>query len=61
MKNKKVIGATLFGLCMIMGASMTSLADSRKVVTLGANLSDSQRTMMLNYFGVNEKDRKSVV
>lgn len=54
MKNKKVIGATLFGLCMIMGASMTSLADSRKVVTLGANLSDSQRTMMLNYFGVNE-------
>ena len=54
MKNKKVIGATLFGLCMIMGGSMTSLADSRKVVTLGANLSDSQRTMMLNYFGVNE-------
>lgn len=54
MKNKKVIGATLCGLCMIMGVSMTSLADSRKVVTLGANLSDSQRTMMLNYFGVNE-------
>lgn len=54
MKNKKIIGAALCGLCLIMGSSMTSLADSRKVVTLGANLSDSQRTMMLNYFGVNE-------
>lgn len=54
MKSKKVIGTVLCGFCMVIGMSMTSMADSRKVVTLGANLSDSQRTMMLNYFGVNE-------
>lgn len=54
MKSKKVIATTVCGLCMVMGLSMTSLADSRKVVTLGANLTESQKTMMLNYFGVNE-------
>ena len=53
MKNKKVICTALCGLCMIMGVSITSLADSRKVVTLGANLTEEQKTMMMNYFGVS--------
>ncbi len=56
MKNKKVICTALCGLCMIMGVSITSLADSRKVVTLGANLTEDQKNLMMNYFGVSANE-----
>ncbi len=37
---------------LVLGSMNLSYADSTNVVTLGANLSESQKQQMLNYFGV---------
>ena len=50
-----VVTLSLFASCLPMVAK----ADSSKVVTLGANLSDEQKNEMYDYFGT--RDRKSVV
>jgi len=52
MKKRNVIGAALLSMALVAGATMGTAADSRKVLTLGANLSEAQEEMMLNYFGV---------
>jgi uncharacterized protein YpuA (DUF1002 family) len=61
-KHRKVIArilAVLLILAMIVPlliSGITAYADSSKVVTLGADLSDSQRQLILNYFGVTENE-----
>ena len=50
--KKKFTGAAALGLCLALGISMGASADSRKVVTLGADLTDQQKQIVMNYFGV---------
>lgn len=52
MKKKKVMSAAALSLCLAMGLTMGASADSRKVVTLGADLTDQQKQIVMNYFGV---------
>ncbi len=54
-KFRKKLLAVLVSVCCIATAipSSVAFADGEKVVTLGADLSDEQRTMILNYFGIN--------
>ena len=54
MKRKKFLAALLSAsMCMGMFAPIHVLADSRKVVTLGVDLSDDQKNKILKYFGVS--------
>lgn len=52
---KKAIAGAMAGL-LILQNPIVALADSEKVVTLGANLTEEQRQSMLNYFGVTEEE-----
>ena len=52
---KKAIAGAMAGL-LILQNPIVALADSEKVVTLGANLTKEQRQSMLNYFGVTEEE-----
>lgn len=56
MKLRKTL--TSLTLCMVMMLLITvpALADSAKVVTLGANLSEEQKETMLKYFGVKKNE-----
>ncbi|MCD8016136.1 MAG: DUF1002 domain-containing protein [Lachnospiraceae bacterium] len=51
---KKKIAAVMLSAAVLAAAipSVPAMADSQKVVTLGANLSEDQKTMILKYFGV---------
>ncbi len=50
--KKKLLGSILLGACLALGFTMPAMADSRKVVTLGADLSQDQMDTMMRYFGV---------
>ncbi len=50
--RKKWIGSMLLGICVALGCAAPAMADSRKVVTLGADLSQEQKDMMMRYFGM---------
>lgn len=53
MKRKKFLAVLLSAsMCMGVFAPIHVLADSRKVVTLGVDLSDDQKNKILKYFGV---------
>ena len=52
MMKKKFTSVAALGLCLALGFSMGVSADSRKVVTLGADLSEQQKQIVMNYFGV---------
>ncbi|MGL4773415.1 MAG: DUF1002 domain-containing protein [Clostridium sp.] len=56
MKIKKIV--TSLALCGVILASQVvpAFADAARVVTLGANLSQSQKQTMLDYFGVKENE-----
>ena len=56
MKKKMLAGAGILSLCLAMGMSVAVMADSRRVVTLGADLSEQQQQMVLNYFGVTKDE-----
>jgi uncharacterized protein YpuA (DUF1002 family) len=59
MKKKNLAGALLCSLCLTAGSIMPAMpvmADSMKVVTLGADLTDEQKTTMLNYFQVSSSE-----
>lgn len=51
----KLIATTLCCLT-VLSTPIISLADSSKVVTLGVDLSEEQRSLMLNYFNVTENE-----
>lgn len=48
--------AFLLVISMLLGTAITAFADEVKIVTLGADLSDEQRELILNYFNVDEND-----
>lgn len=54
-KNKKLTALSL-SVLMIFSTMSTSFADTSKVVTLGANLTQAQKEQVLKYFGVNKDE-----
>ena len=56
MKLKNKITSILLSGAVLLGSINLSFADGANVVTLGANLSATQRETMLKYFGVNENE-----
>jgi uncharacterized protein YpuA (DUF1002 family) len=53
MKKRNVFAALMCSLCLAVGSPMPAMADAVKVVTLGADLTDAQKTTMMNYFKVD--------
>lgn len=51
--KKKLLGSILLGLSLMLGCAAPAMADSRRVVTLGQDLSEEQKDTMMRYFGVN--------
>jgi uncharacterized protein YpuA (DUF1002 family) len=56
MNFKKKISSIIISASLILSSVNMSFADSSKVITLGADLTDAQKQQMLNYFGVNENE-----
>ncbi|MDO4521629.1 MAG: DUF1002 domain-containing protein [Eubacteriales bacterium] len=50
--KKKLLSSTLLALSLALGCAVPAMADSRKVVTLGADLTTEQQNTMMRYFGV---------
>ena len=50
MKKRSVIAALLCSMCLAAGSTVPVMADSTKVVTLGADLTQEQKNTMMNYF-----------
>ena len=61
MSMKKLKRVLPFSLAIILASvslPVTALADSAKVVTLGANLSDEQKASMYKYFGTSDRSHE---
>lgn len=56
MKKSKLAGILLCSMCLITGSAVPAMADSVKVVTLGADLTEEQKETMLRYFKVDRND-----
>ena len=50
MKKRSVIAALLCSLCLTAGGAVPAMADSARVVTLGADLTQEQKDTMMRYF-----------
>lgn len=50
MKKRSVIVALLCSLCLTAGGAVPAMADSARVVTLGADLTQDQKDTMMRYF-----------
>ncbi|MCI5901692.1 MAG: DUF1002 domain-containing protein [Blautia sp.] len=50
MKKAKLLGALLCSASLVLGSAVPAMADGTRVVTLGADLSESQKQTMLKYF-----------
>lgn len=50
--KKKLLSSIIVGLSVALGCAAPAMADSRKVVTLGADLTEEQKNTMMRYFGV---------
>lgn len=58
-KNKRVISTIiviLLVISMIAGTTITVFADETKILTLGADLTDEQKQLIINYLGVDIND-----
>ncbi len=58
MNKMKKLFAVIISVCTVAAAipSSVAFADGQKVVTLGADLSEEQQQMILNYFGITGED-----
>lgn len=50
MKKRNILVAVLCSMCLAVSTPMPAMADSSKVVTLGADLTQDQKNTMMNYF-----------
>ncbi len=50
--KKKLVSSMILALATVLVSAVPAMADSRKVVTLGADLSQDQKDTMMRYFGV---------
>lgn len=53
MKKRNMIAALLCSACLVAGSVNPVFADASKVVTLGADLTDTQKQTMMKYFNVS--------
>ena len=51
--KKRILSSIVLGFALAACCVMPAMADSRRVVTLGADLTQDQQNTMLKYFGVN--------
>lgn len=51
--KKRILSSIVLGFALVACCVMPAMADSRKVVTLGADLTQDQQNTMLKYFGVS--------
>lgn len=51
--KKRILSSIALGLALTIGCAVSAMADSRRVVTLGADLTQDQQNTMLKYFGVS--------
>lgn len=51
--KKRILSSIALGLALTIGCAVPAMADSRRVVTLGADLTQDQQNTMLKYFGVS--------
>ncbi len=51
--KKRILSSIVLGLALTLGCAVPAMADSRRVVTLGADLTQDQQNTMLKYFGVS--------
>ena len=51
--KKRILSSIVLGFALAVCCVMPAMADSRRVVTLGADLTQDQQNTMLKYFGVN--------
>lgn len=56
MSVKRIIASLLICGVVVMGTGNLALADGANVVTLGANLTDTQKESVLKYFGVDKNE-----
>jgi len=54
--TKKIISTVLCLTMLISMAAFGASADNSRVVTMGANLTEAQKELMWDYFGVSEED-----
>lgn len=59
-KFKKIVPVAMIASLVIASLPLTVQADSSKVVTLGANLSDEQKASMYEYFGTNADEVETI-
>lgn len=55
-KNKRIIAgiiSVILVLSMVLGTIVTALADETKILTLGADLTDEQKQLIIDYLGVD--------
>ena len=51
--KKRILSSLALGLALTIGCAVPAMADSRRVVTLGADLTQDQQNTMMKYFGVS--------
>ncbi|WP_304340079.1 DUF1002 domain-containing protein [Metaclostridioides mangenotii] len=56
MKLKKMASSIIVSAMVVLGSFNLAYADGSNVVTLGVNLTPSQKQQMLDYFGVNKDE-----
>ena len=52
--KKRILSSIALVLALTIGCAVPAMADSRRVVTLGADLTQDQQNTMMKYFGVSE-------
>lgn len=53
MRKRSILSAIICSICLIASSAVPAMADSMKVVTLGADLSEDQKNTMMRYFKVD--------
>jgi uncharacterized protein YpuA (DUF1002 family) len=53
MRKRNVFTALLCSLCLVTAGAVPAMADATKVVTLGADLTDAQKSTIMKYFNVD--------
>ena len=51
--KKRILRSIALVLALTIGCAVPAMADSRRVVTLGADLTQDQQNTMMKYFGVS--------
>lgn len=59
--NRKIIALCLVITLMFSAFPVTALADSTKVLTLGANLNEEEKQTVMNFFGINDLSSIEVI